>query len=111
MSKYFKYTFSSSTSTKSLIDKLKIEPFRYEPELVNILIMITISNGGRDKVICPFDETKENYNEIRERISLHFGGKITTKALVASNPTNSTKIKKEKGKISFHWYLFLRLIL
>ena len=64
LSKYFKCAFASSTPTKSLIEKLKLEPFKNEPELVNIPIMIVCSNGNADNGICPFNETKENYDKI-----------------------------------------------
>ena len=64
LSKYFKCAFASSATTKSLINKFKLEPFKYEPELVNIPIMMTISNGNVDKGICPYNETKENYDKI-----------------------------------------------
>ena len=36
LSKYFKCAFASSTPTKSLIEKFKLEHFKYEPELFNI---------------------------------------------------------------------------
>ena len=52
-------------TTKSLIESWKLEPFKYEPELVNIPIMIVQSNGKTDKAICPFEETKANYDKIR----------------------------------------------
>ena len=42
LSKYFKCAFASSSTTKSLINKLKLEPFKYKPELVNIPIMMVI---------------------------------------------------------------------
>ena len=64
LSKYFKCAFASSATTKSLINKFKLEPFKYEPELVNIPIMMTISNGNVDKGICPYNETKEHYDKI-----------------------------------------------
>ena len=64
LSKYFKCAFASSTTTKSLIEKLNLKPFKYEPELVNIPIMIVCSNGNADNGICPFNETKENYDKI-----------------------------------------------
>ena len=64
LSKYFKCAFASSTPTKSLIEKLKLEAFKNEPELVNIPIMIVCSNGNADNGICPFNETKENYDKI-----------------------------------------------
>ena len=65
LSKYFKCAFASSATTKSLIESWKLEPFKYEPELVNIPIMIVQSNGKTDKAICPFEETKANYDKIR----------------------------------------------
>ena len=64
-SKYFNCAFASSPATKSLIEKFKLEPFKYEPEMVNIPIMIVTSEGKWDQSICPFDETKENYDKIK----------------------------------------------
>ena len=65
LSKYFKCAFASSTTTKSLINKFNLKSFIYEPELVNIPIMMVISNGNADKGICPYEETKENYDKIK----------------------------------------------
>ena len=64
-SKYFNCAFASSPATKSLIEKFKLEPFKYEPEMVNIPIMIVTSEGKWDQSICPFDEAKENYEKIK----------------------------------------------
>ena len=73
LSKYFKCAFASSTTTKSLIQQMKLEPFKYEPELVNIPIMMVISNGNVDKGICPYEETKENYEKIPQNIKKVLG--------------------------------------
>ena len=73
LSKYFKCAFASSTTTKSLITKWKLEPFKYEPELVNIPIMMVMSNGKADQGICPYNESKINYDKIGENIKKVFG--------------------------------------
>ena len=73
LSKHFKCAFASSGPTKSLIEKFKLEPFKYQPELVNIPIMMTISNGPGDKAICPYNETKENYDKIGKNIKKVLG--------------------------------------
>ena len=73
LSKHFKCAFASSATTKSLIEKFKLEPFKYQPELVNIPIMMTISNGPGDKAICPYNETKENYDKIGKNIKKVLG--------------------------------------
>ena len=73
LSKYFKCAFASSTTTKSLIAQWKLEPFKYEPEKVNIPIMIVISNGNWDKSICPYNETKENYDKISKNLKKVLG--------------------------------------
>ena len=65
MSKCFKCAFASCTTTKSLIEKWNLVPFKYEPNLVNIPIMMVISNGNIDKSICPYNETKDNYDKIQ----------------------------------------------
>ena len=89
LSKYFKCAFASSSTTKSLINKLKLEPFKYKPELVNIPIMIVISDGIGDKNICPYDETKENYDKISLEIKKVLGvrkGVDHGEMLVAHDP-------------------------
>ena len=99
MSKYFKFDFASSTTTG--------------PELVNIPIMMTKLNGGGDKVIYPLDETKESYDEIRERFCFFvFWWKIPTKAVVTSIPTNFRKVKKVIGvrKGVFHQDILVEYI-
>ena len=63
-SKSFKCAFASSTTTKSLIEKLKLEPFKYQSELVNIPLMMVISDGKFDSGICPLNESKENFDKI-----------------------------------------------
>ena len=73
LSKYFKCAFASSTTTKSLIAQWKLEPFKYEPEKVNIPIMMVISNGNWDKSICPYNETKENYDKISKNLKKVLG--------------------------------------
>ena len=64
-SKYFNCAFASSATTKSLIEKFNLKPFEYESELVNIPIMIVCSKGNADKAICPFEETKSNFDKIK----------------------------------------------
>ena len=64
-SKYFKCAFASSSATKSLIDKWNLKPFEYDSELVNIPIMIVCSKGNADQAISPFEETKKNYDKIK----------------------------------------------
>ena len=89
LSKYFKCAFASSSTTKSLINKLKLEPFKYKPELVNIPIMMVISDGIGDKNICPYDETKENYDKISLEIKKVLGvrkGVDHGEMLVAHDP-------------------------
>lgn len=73
LSKYFKCAFASSTTTKSLIEKFKLEPFKYQSEQVNIPIMMVISNGNADKGICPYNESKENFDKIPGNIKKVFG--------------------------------------
>ena len=73
VSKLFKCAFASSSPTKSLIDKFKLEPFRYQSELVNIPIMMVISSGNVDKGICPYNESKENFDKIGGNIKKVFG--------------------------------------
>lgn len=63
-SKAFKCAFASSATTKSCMDKFKLDPWRYQSELVNIPIMTVISNGNTDKGICPLNEAKENFDKI-----------------------------------------------
>ena len=65
LSKLFKCAFASSSPTKTFIEKLKLILFKYQPELVNIPIMIVASNGATDKGLCPYEETKENYDKIK----------------------------------------------
>jgi predicted peptidase len=72
-SKWFKCAFASSATTKSLMDKFKLEPWRYKSELVNIPIMIVISNGNVDNGICPLNESKENFDKIGGNIKKVFG--------------------------------------
>ena len=64
-SNYFKCAFVSSATTKSLIEKWNLKPFEYQSEMVNIPIMIVSSKGNFDQNICPFNETKENYDKIK----------------------------------------------
>ena len=64
-SKYFKCAFASSAATKSLIEKWNLKPFDFESDLVQIPIMIVCSKGKVDQSICPFDETKANYDKIK----------------------------------------------
>jgi len=73
LSKYFKCAFASSSTTKSLINALKIEAFKYQPELVNIPIMMVISDGIGDQKICPYNDTKENYDKISSKIKKVIG--------------------------------------
>ena len=73
LSKYFKCAFASSAPTKSLIEKFKLESFKYKSELVNIPIMMVISNGKIDSGICPFNESKENFDKIGGNIKKVFG--------------------------------------
>jgi hypothetical protein len=73
LSKYFKCAFASSSTTKSLIEKWNLVPFKYEPELVTIPIMMVMSNGKVDQSICPYEETKENYNKIGKNIKKVLG--------------------------------------
>ena len=73
LSKYFKCAFASSSTTKSLIEKWNLVPFKYEPELVNIPIMMVISNGKVDESIAPYNETKENYDKIGQNIKKVLG--------------------------------------
>ena len=73
LSKYFKCAFASSAPTKSLIEKFKLESFKYQSELVNIPIMMVISNGKIDNGICPFNESKENFDKIGGNIKKVFG--------------------------------------
>ena len=89
LSKHFKCAFASSATTKSLIEKFKLEPFKYEPELVNIPIMMVISDGKGDKAICPYNETKENYDKINSKIKKVLGvrkGVDHGEMLVAHDP-------------------------
>ena len=73
LSKYFKCAFASSAPTKSLIEKFKLESFKYQSELVSIPIMMVISNGKIDSGICPFNESKENFDKIGGNIKKVFG--------------------------------------
>ena len=72
-SKSFKCAFASSTTTKSLIEKLKLEPFKYQSELVNIPLMMVISDGKFDSGICPLNESKENFDKIGGNMKKVFG--------------------------------------
>ena len=72
-SKWFKCAFVSSATTKSLMEKFKLELWKYQSELVNIPIMIVISNGNVDKGICPLNESKENFDKIGGNIKKVFG--------------------------------------
>ena len=73
LSKNFKCAFASSATTKACMDKFKLDPWRYQSELVNIPIMSVISNGNADKGICPLNEAKENFDKIGGNMKKVFG--------------------------------------
>ena len=73
LSKAFKCAFASSATTKTCMDKFKLDPWRYQSELVNIPIMSVISNGNADKGICPLNEAKENFDKIGGNMKKVFG--------------------------------------
>lgn len=63
-SELIKCAFVGSTATKTCLEQFKLESCNYDTSLIKIPIMMVTGTGNAESHVCPFNESKENFDKI-----------------------------------------------